>query len=73
MRKKSISLYKDMEDDKLIETINQEINRMKSYLETEDMKEYWKIAMKVNDMIIETKNRSIKMKEGELLKKILLK
>lgn len=73
MKKKYISLYKDMKDDELIDTINIEINKMKSYLESEDMDEYWKVAMKVNDMIIEIKNRGIKMDEGELIKKILLK
>lgn len=73
MKKEDISLYKDMEDDELIDTINIEINKMKSYLESEAMDEYWKVAMKVNDMIIEIKDRGIKMKEGELIKKILLK
>ncbi len=73
MNKKVLSLYKNMDDDELVATINIEIDKMKSYLQSENVNEYWKIAMEVNDMIIEIKSRSIKMDEGELIRKILKK
>lgn len=73
MDTKDLCLYRDMDDTELVETINIEIDKMKNYLESENINEYWKIAMEVNDMIIEIKNRCIKMDEGELIRKILKK
>ncbi len=73
MDNKDLCLYKEMDDVELVDTVDIEIDKMKNYLESENMSEYWKIAMEVNDMIIEIKNRSIKMDEGELIRKILKK
>ncbi len=60
-----------MNNDELIKTVNIKIDRMKHYLDSGIMDEYWKIAMEVNDMIVEIKNRNIKIDEGELIRKIL--
>ncbi|HLR35538.1 MAG TPA: hypothetical protein VK071_09495 [Tissierellales bacterium] len=73
MNNKDLCLYKEMDDVELVDTVDIEIDKMKNYLESENMNEYWKIAMEVNNMIIEIKNRSIKMDEGELIRKILKK
>jgi len=64
--------YKHLEDKELLEEVFEEMEKLHKLSNSSDEKSYWKVARILNDMIIETKKRKLKVDNETLIRKILI-